>query len=100
MKKNFSFLISLLLLLISCAAKNSLKLKSENFKLQNYIFLSTGDISAVFVDNTAFGENHKAGYNGIAEINNSSSNLIFGGCNEKINHHCCINYVYSACCFS
>ncbi len=39
--------------------------------------LSKGDLSAIFIDNYAFGENHRAGYNGIAELKHSEldSNL-------------------------
>ena len=33
-----------------------------------YVMMSKGDITATFIDNNAFGEYHRAGYNGIAEL--------------------------------
>jgi hypothetical protein len=43
-------------------------LKPANLTPEKVVRLSNGVINAVFVDNTAFGEEHRAGYNGIAEL--------------------------------
>lgn len=47
-------------------------LRPDKLDPQKVIKLSNGVITAVFVDNTAFGENHRAGYNGIAELTHKS----------------------------
>lgn len=46
-------------------------------KAEKPISISAGDLGAVFIDNEAYGENHKAGYNGISELRHSAqdSNL-------------------------
>ena len=36
------------------------------------VTLKVGDITATFIDNSAFGEQHRAGYNGIAELRHSA----------------------------
>lgn len=47
-------------------------LRPDNLEPQKVISFSNGVIDVVFVDNTAFGENHRAGYNGIAELTHKS----------------------------
>lgn len=47
-------------------------LRPENLEPQRVVSWSNGIIDAVFVDNEAFGENHRAGYNGIAELRHSA----------------------------
>jgi len=49
-----------------------LSLRPDNLEAQKVIRLSNGVINAVFIDNTAFGEEHRAGYNGIAELTHIS----------------------------
>ena len=51
---------------------DQLSLKPEKLEPQNVIRLSNGTIDAVFVDNASFGEHHRAGYNGIAELTHRS----------------------------
>jgi len=51
---------------------NILPFKPENLSPRKMVTLSSGNIRAVFVDNSAYGENHRAGYNGIAELRHKS----------------------------
>jgi len=47
-------------------------LRPDKVEAQQVVRLSNGLINATFVDNTAFGEEHRAGYNGIAELTHKS----------------------------
>lgn len=47
-------------------------LKPDHLKALKVIRLSNGNIEVVFVDNTSFGGEHRAGYNGIAELSHAS----------------------------
>jgi hypothetical protein len=47
-------------------------LKPDTLEAQKVVRLSNGIINAVFVDNNAFGLDHRAGYNGIAELTHRS----------------------------
>ena len=47
-------------------------LRPDNLHPQKVISMSNGVLDVVFVDNTAFGEEHRAGYNGIAELRHKS----------------------------
>lgn len=47
-------------------------LKPANLNAQNVIRLEKGEIEVVFADNSAFGEQHRAKYNGIAELYHSA----------------------------
>jgi len=47
-------------------------LKPPNLNAQNVIRLGKGEIEVVFADNSAFGEQHRAKYNGIAELYHSA----------------------------
>ena len=71
----YSFLIILALLFISCTLKKQHN-KSQQKELLNEkgqpITISRGNIEAVFIDNQAYGEFHRAGYNGIAELRHTS----------------------------
>ena len=51
---------------------NQISLRPDNLEPQKVIRLSNSVINVVFVDNTAFGEEHRAGYNGIAELRHKS----------------------------
>jgi hypothetical protein len=64
---------------VSCQIRKSGKdagdrptLRPEKLEPQSVIRLSNGVINAVFVDNASFGEHHRAGYNGIAELTHRS----------------------------
>jgi hypothetical protein len=59
---NISLLIVLTLIIISC----------EGEKKGTPITISRGDIEAVFIDNLSYGEFHRTGYNGIAELRHKS----------------------------
>jgi hypothetical protein len=74
--RNLSAIFCLgLIILSSCQLRQSgheadgqLSLRPDQIEPQPVIRLSNGVIDVVFVDNTAFGEEHRAGYNGIAEL--------------------------------
>ena len=51
---------------------NQISLRPDNLEPQKVIRLSNAVLNVVFVDNTAFGEEHRAGYNGIAELTHAS----------------------------
>lgn len=72
---HFVFLIAVL----SSCSNNEEKQKpitaaAEDIKT---ITISSGDIKAVFIDNSAYGDHHKSGYNGISELRHTAqdSNL-------------------------
>ena len=50
---------------------NQGNLKPKDLKAHKVIRMHSGDIEVVFVDNSSFGEKHRAGYNGIAELSHS-----------------------------
>ena len=58
--------ISFLIMSMNCFSQNALRPK--NLEKKNSIFLETGELKATIVDNEAFGEKHRAGYNGLAEL--------------------------------
>lgn len=60
--------IILILVLSSCTSKNTLTLRPEGFPQHNSVAIEMGNLKATFVDNQEWGEEHKAGYNGIAEL--------------------------------
>ncbi|NOY59865.1 MAG: hypothetical protein GXO75_13195 [Calditrichaeota bacterium] len=65
----FLFVISLFLLFESgCYNQKTLRLKPENLTPRKSITIEKGNLKVVFADNSASGANHKAGYNGIAEL--------------------------------
>ncbi len=51
-----------------CYHNKMLSLKPENLTREKSITIEKGNLKVVFADNSAFGENHKAGYNGIAAL--------------------------------
>ncbi|HKJ67845.1 MAG TPA: hypothetical protein VKA68_07795 [bacterium] len=53
---------------VACGGDDGQTLKPSGLEPQTAVTLRTGDITAVFVDNSAFGPHHRAGYNGIAEL--------------------------------
>ncbi len=68
-----------MIILLSCPLRkpghdtlDRISLRPDELEPQSVIPLSNGVINAVFVDNTAFGEKHRAGYNGIAELRHVS----------------------------
>jgi len=51
---------------------DQLSLKPDRLEAQKVVRLSNGVINAIFVDNNAFGEDHRASYNGIAGLTHRS----------------------------
>lgn len=64
----FGFLI---LMVASCAQRNAGSLRPEGYEAHNILTVEQGDLKAVFVDNSAVGPRHRAGYNGIAQLYHS-----------------------------
>lgn len=57
------------LLIFTCADKKTKSTPTAgNGARTGPATLTAGELKAVFIDNSAFGENHRAGYNGIAEL--------------------------------
>lgn len=54
--------------LLACRSDDRPTLKPSGLEPQTTVSLRSGDITAVFVDNSAYGPHHRAGYNGIAEL--------------------------------
>jgi len=71
-KSLFLSLSFIFLLFVNCSTIINFRLKPDNVNPQKVITLSNETLTTVFVDNSAFGENHKAGYNGIAELKHIS----------------------------
>ncbi len=73
-----SFLGSLFLLSIllgACSTPNistGNSLKPDHLDTEKFIRLEKGELEVVFADNSAFGEHHRAKYNGIAELYHSA----------------------------
>jgi len=61
-------IIILILVLFSCSSKNTLTLRPEGLKQHNAVTIEMGNLIATFVDNQKWGEEHKAGYNGVGEL--------------------------------
>lgn len=68
-----------MIILSSCQSRkprhdnvDQLSLRPDLPEPQNVVRLSNGLVNATFVDNTAFGGEHRAGYNGIAELMHKS----------------------------
>ena len=79
MRNTAAILVLGMIILCSCPsgkpgqhAGDQTSLRPENLQPQPVIRWSNGVINAVIVDNTAFGEHHRAGYNGIAELTHRS----------------------------
>jgi hypothetical protein len=78
--RNFTVILFLGMIIVSsCHLRKSrhdpadqLSLRPGHLESHKVIRLSNGVINVVFVDNTAFGEEHRAGYNGIAELTHMS----------------------------
>ena len=59
-------------LTLYCSSKKIIRLKPEQLLPQKTVSLSNANIKAVFVDNSAYGEVHRAGYNGISELSHTA----------------------------
>ena len=89
--RNFTVMLNLGMIIVSsCHLRKSghdpadqLSLRPDQLKSHKVTRLSNGVVNFVFVDNTAFGEEHKAGYNGIAELIHRS----------QIMRCCCISHL-------
>jgi hypothetical protein len=57
-----------ILSLASCSGKKVTSLEPSGLEQLKVITVNKGDLKAVFVDNTDMPPNHRAGYNGIAEL--------------------------------
>jgi len=53
---------------LACSTKDELSLKPSGYLQSDAITVENGNLKVVFVDNKEFGDVHRAGYNGIAEL--------------------------------
>ncbi|MBG0859831.1 MAG: hypothetical protein IQL11_10025 [Bacteroidales bacterium] len=66
--KHLIFVVTVLLLAISCSGKKLMSLEPIGFGKVKTVTIEKGDLKAVFIDNTELSPVHRAGYNGIAEL--------------------------------
>ena len=57
-----------LFFLNACSDRKSLSLKPDGLEGESVLTMEKGNLKAVFVDNSAFGPHHRAGYNGVAQL--------------------------------
>jgi hypothetical protein len=63
---------------MSCAEKKTITLKPAGLEQLKKASVENGKLKAVFIDNTEFPPDHKAGYNGIAELyHNDQDSALF-----------------------
>jgi hypothetical protein len=62
------FLVILFLMTVSCTEKKVITLKPAGLEQLKNTSVENGKLKAVFIDNSEFPPDHKAGYNGIAEL--------------------------------
>jgi hypothetical protein len=60
--------VAVFLLLASWAKGESQANRESPTQTAGHVTISAGDLTVTFADNSAFGEHHRAGYNGIAEL--------------------------------
>jgi|WetSurMetagenome_2_1015567.scaffolds.fasta_scaffold00464_2 hypothetical protein len=66
--KHLSLFIVLFLFINSCTGKKIITLEPVGYRQLNNALIENGDLKALFIDNTDLPPDHKAGYNGIAEL--------------------------------
>lgn len=73
-KRDLAVLFILGLIILSSCQNQSDQhsLRPDHLETQKVVRLTNGILDVVFVDNSAFGEQHRAGYNGIAELTHMS----------------------------
>ena len=65
---NYIFHFFLILAAVSCSGKKEQSLEPSGYIPVQTVTIEKGDLKAVFIDNTELSPDHKAGYNGIAEL--------------------------------
>lgn len=80
MNKVFTYLIPIIFLaflVASCSERKVITLKPVGYNQLKTVTIENGNLKTVFIDNTDLPPNHKAGYNGIAELyhNDQDSNI-------------------------
>ena len=63
-----SRLVIVMVFLSACSHDKSKTLKPQGYESENVLTVERGDLKAVFVDNSEIGPDHRAGYNGIAQL--------------------------------
>lgn len=58
--------------LFSCSEKKNISLKPIGFIQKDTISINNGELKVTFIDNKKFGEFHRSGYNGIAELHHAN----------------------------
>lgn len=60
--------IMIIFVLFACLPKQEISMRPLGFMQEDVITIKNGNLMVTFIDNKKYGENHKAGYNGIAEL--------------------------------
>ena len=68
MKRYFLMVIGLITIVCMCSNQPAITLKPGDLTSIFFTTIEQGQLKATFVDNSAFGDFHRAGYNGIAEL--------------------------------
>jgi hypothetical protein len=61
-------LLIIIVFLWACSHNKSKTLKPQGYESENVLTVESGDLKAVFVDNSEIAPDHRAGYNGIAQL--------------------------------
>jgi len=60
--------IAMLFVLFTCSPKLEISLRPTGLTQEDAITIKNGNLMVTFIDNKKYGEHHRAGYNGIAEL--------------------------------
>lgn len=69
--KHRIFILLLFFVLSSCSEKEEHSLLPKGYEKENVVTIENSNLKAVFVDNTEIKPDHKAGYNGIAQLHHA-----------------------------
>ena len=64
-------IVIILLFIFSCSDKHKISLKPDLDQQNDAVTVANGNLTVTFIDNTSWDSEHKAGYNGIAELSHS-----------------------------
>jgi hypothetical protein len=76
--KPLFLIVAAMLSAVSCTGKKVITLEPAGLEKIKYVTIESGDLKAVFIDNTDLPPGHRAGYNGIAELyHNEQDSTVF-----------------------
>lgn len=70
--KQCIFFLLVTSLIISCTGRKTISLEPTDYDSMQTVTIDNGNLKAVVIDNTELAPNHRAGYNGIAELYHTS----------------------------